>query len=89
MALSRAANVVELALGHNENAITEQDVSNPNRDTDKYGDPNENMKALVWMGKNSVKVVETPKPIIVEDTDVILRVTGSTICGSDLHLYHG
>lgn len=33
--------------------------------------------------------VETPKPKVLEDRDVILKVTGSTICGSDLHLYHG
>lgn len=33
--------------------------------------------------------VECPKPKIVEDKDVILKVTGSTICGSDLHLLHG
>jgi len=33
--------------------------------------------------------VEVPKPIVVEDRDVILKVTGSTICGSDLHLLHG
>jgi D-arabinose 1-dehydrogenase-like Zn-dependent alcohol dehydrogenase len=34
-------------------------------------------------------IVETPKPKIIDDTDVIVKVTGSTICGSDLHLYHG
>lgn len=34
-------------------------------------------------------MVETPKPAIIEDTDVIVKVTGSTICGSDLHLLHG
>ena len=33
--------------------------------------------------------VECPKPRIIEDRDVILKVTGSTICGSDLHLLHG
>lgn len=33
--------------------------------------------------------VETRKPKIIEDRDVILKVTGSTICGSDLHLFHG
>lgn len=33
--------------------------------------------------------VETPKPIVVEDRDVILKVTGSTVCGSDMHLLHG
>ncbi|KAJ9304143.1 hypothetical protein DTO217A2_6360 [Paecilomyces variotii] len=47
------------------------------------------MKALTWQGKNSVKLVETAKPRIIEDRDVIVKVTGSTICGSDLHLYHG
>ena len=36
-----------------------------------------------------LRAVETPKPKIIEDRDVILKVTGSTICGSDLHLYHG
>ncbi len=36
------------------------------------------MKALVWNGKNSVKVQDVPKPRVVEDRDVILKVTGST-----------
>lgn len=30
-----------------------------------------------------------PKPRVVDSGDVIVKVTGSTICGSDLHLYHG
>lgn len=30
-----------------------------------------------------------PKPRVVDEGDVIVKVTGSTICGSDLHLYHG
>lgn len=33
--------------------------------------------------------VEVPKPKVIEDRDVILKVTGSTVCGSDLHLLHG
>lgn len=33
--------------------------------------------------------VEVPKPIVVEDRDVIVKITGSTVCGSDLHLLHG
>jgi len=32
---------------------------------------------------------EVPKPRVVEPRDVILQVTGSTVCGSDLHLLHG
>ncbi|KAJ5865863.1 hypothetical protein N7534_000416 [Penicillium rubens] len=53
-----------------------------------YGDLSHRMKALTWQGKNSVKVVETACPKIIDEGDVILKVTGSTICGSDLHLLH-
>jgi threonine dehydrogenase-like Zn-dependent dehydrogenase len=37
----------------------------------------------------SCNAEEVPKPRVVEDRDVILKVTGSTVCGSDLHLLHG
>nr|OQO17882.1 hypothetical protein B0A51_15410 [Rachicladosporium sp. CCFEE 5018] len=89
MSLSQAAYKVEQAVGHNDNAITAQDVTNPANDRAKYGDPNVTMQALVWQGKNVVEVVEVPKPKVIEDRDVILKVTGSTVCGSDLHLLHG
>jgi hypothetical protein len=35
------------------------------------------------------KSFETPKPRIIEDIDVVVKVTGSTVCGSDLHLADG
>ena len=89
MAVSQAAAKAEEKIGHGDNAITIQDVTNPARDRAKYGHPTENMKALVWQGKNTVEVVEVPKPAIIEDRDVILKITGSTVCGSDLHLLHG
>lgn len=90
MALSQAAAKVEQAIGHTGDATTEQNLTNPAKDPSKYADPSgEKMKALVWNGKNNVKVIETFKPARIEDTDVIVKVTGSTICGSDLHLYHG
>lgn len=47
------------------------------------------MRALAWYGANDVRMVTTNKPKIVDPTDVILKVTGSTICGSDMHLFHG
>lgn len=47
------------------------------------------MKALAWFGTTDVRVIDAPIPDITEPNDVILQVTGSTICGSDLHLYHG
>lgn len=47
------------------------------------------MKALAWFGAGDVRVVDAPIPDITEPDDVIVAVTGTTICGSDLHLYHG
>ncbi|KAI0756623.1 GroES-like protein [Daedaleopsis nitida] len=49
----------------------------------------ETMKALAWFGAKDVRLVDAPIPDITEPDDVILKVTGTTICGSDLHLYHG
>lgn len=90
MALSQGAYAAEKALGHGDNAVTAQDITNPSRDPDRLASPSgEKMLALAWMGKNSVEVVEAPKPGVVEDRDVVLKVTGSTVCGSDLHLLHG
>lgn len=45
------------------------------------------MKAVTWQGKRNVSVEEVPDPKIEEPTDIIIKVTSSGICGSDLHLY--
>jgi len=45
------------------------------------------MKALAWHGKRDVRVDTVPDPAIEDPTDVIVRITSSGICGSDLHLY--
>jgi threonine dehydrogenase-like Zn-dependent dehydrogenase len=45
------------------------------------------MKAVTWHGKRDVRVDTVPDPVIKDPTDVIVRVTSSGICGSDLHLY--
>lgn len=48
------------------------------------------MKAAEWHGKKSVKLNEhRPMPLVTHPADVILRVTSTCICGSDLHLYMG
>ena len=44
------------------------------------------MKALTWHGRRDVRVETVPDPAIEDDTDAIIRVTSSGICGSDLHL---
>lgn len=84
--MSQAALKAEQALGHGDNATTAQDITNPTKDN--AGDPSEKMKALAWMGKNKVEMIEVAKPRIMEPRDVILKITGSTVCGSDLHLLH-
>lgn len=45
------------------------------------------MKALTWHGKRDVRVESVPDPEIQDPADVIVRVTSTGICGSDLHLY--
>src|SRR5438105_2652583 len=47
------------------------------------------MKANVWLGKKKVEVREVPDPRILNESDAIVRVTSTAICGSDLHLYNG
>jgi threonine dehydrogenase-like Zn-dependent dehydrogenase len=47
------------------------------------------VKAVVWHGKEDVRVDEVPDPAVQEPTDAIVRITSSAICGSDLHLYGG
>ena len=45
------------------------------------------MKAVTWHGKRDVRVDNVPDPVIQEPTDMIVRLTTTAICGSDLHLY--
>jgi threonine dehydrogenase-like Zn-dependent dehydrogenase len=45
------------------------------------------VKAVVWHGKEDVRVDNVPDPIIQEPTDAVIRVTSTAVCGSDLHLY--
>lgn len=52
------AKQAEVVLGHeDQDRATHTDIANPDRDGAKYADPSgEKMKALVWMGKNDVRV---------------------------------
>jgi threonine dehydrogenase-like Zn-dependent dehydrogenase len=47
------------------------------------------MHAVTYQGPNRVRVVEKPEPRIQHPNDIVLRVTRTAICGSDLHLLHG
>lgn len=45
------------------------------------------MRAVVWHGREDVRVDDVPDPRIEKDTDAVIEVTSTAICGSDLHLY--
>jgi threonine dehydrogenase-like Zn-dependent dehydrogenase len=47
------------------------------------------MRALTYHGSKDVRVDNVPDPTIQEPDDIILKVTATAICGSDLHLYRG
>ncbi len=44
------------------------------------------MRAVTWHGRADVRVDTVPDPTLQDDTDVIVEITSSGICGSDLHL---
>ena len=47
------------------------------------------MKALVYHGPGKKAWEEVPDPVIVDPTDVIVRIDTTTICGTDLHILKG
>ena len=47
------------------------------------------MKALVYHGPGSKAWEDVPNPAVQDDTDAIVRVDCTTICGSDLHILKG
>lgn len=47
------------------------------------------MKALVYNGPGSIEWTDRPDPGIEQDTDIIMKVTTTTICGSDTHILKG
>jgi alcohol dehydrogenase len=49
----------------------------------------ETMKALVYRGPGKKALEDHPKPQISAPTDAIIRITKTTICGTDLHILKG
>ena len=47
------------------------------------------MKAVVFEKKGKLVLTERPRPCLERDTDVLVRVTLTTICSSDIHIKHG
>lgn len=46
------------------------------------------MKAVTFQGIKRVEVKEVPAPDIQKPDDIIVKITNTAICGSDLHLIH-
>ncbi|MEB1807302.1 MAG: glutathione-dependent formaldehyde dehydrogenase [Bacillaceae bacterium] len=47
------------------------------------------MKAVTYQGPNNVVVKNVPDATIQKNDDIIVKITSTAICGSDLHLYQG
>ena len=47
------------------------------------------MQALVYHGPGNKAWEDHPKPVIIDPTDAIIRITKTTICGTDLHILKG
>lgn len=78
--MQKVANIAQARMGKIPTAVQEQYKAREDGST---------MKALAWFGTEDVRLINAFIPDITEPDDVIVQVTGTTICGSDLHLYHG
>jgi threonine dehydrogenase-like Zn-dependent dehydrogenase len=47
------------------------------------------MKAVVFHGIGDIRLEDVPEPVIQQDTDALVRLTASAICGTDLHFVRG
>src|ERR1700674_5158355 len=47
------------------------------------------MKALAYLGPGQKALEERPKPDIAASTDAIVKISKTTICGTDLHILKG
>jgi threonine dehydrogenase-like Zn-dependent dehydrogenase len=47
------------------------------------------MRALTYQGSHDVRVETVPDPVLQDPDDVILKISATAICGSDLHMYRG
>lgn len=47
------------------------------------------MKAVTYQGAQNIQVTEVPDAKLENPDDIIVRITSTAICGSDLHIYRG
>ncbi|BGP36635.1 hypothetical protein JCM10449v2_000536 [Rhodotorula kratochvilovae] len=86
--MNAAAKALERTMDDPPVEVTAE-INNPSQRTDGADPSGEKMQSLVWNGKMKVAVEEARKPKVVDAKDVVLKVTGTTVCGSDMHLLAG
>ncbi|MBB6449702.1 threonine dehydrogenase-like Zn-dependent dehydrogenase [Geomicrobium halophilum] len=47
------------------------------------------MKAVTFQGSKDMQVKEVPDAKLQQKDDIVVRITSTAICGSDLHIYQG
>ncbi|WP_313351947.1 alcohol dehydrogenase catalytic domain-containing protein, partial [Exiguobacterium sp.] len=47
------------------------------------------MRAVTYQGAKDVQVKQVQDPSIDKNDDIIVKITSTAICGSDLHIYQG
>jgi 2-desacetyl-2-hydroxyethyl bacteriochlorophyllide A dehydrogenase len=47
------------------------------------------VRAVLYHGPRDVRIEDVPEPQLTCDSDAIVKVSATGICGSDLHIYHG
>lgn len=60
-----------------------------NTEKRKSKNSSETMKGLVYDGPDKIELKEIPKPVIEKQTDALVKVLKTTICGTDLGILHG
>ena len=47
------------------------------------------MRAVVYEEVRTVEVRDVPDAVLEEDSDALVRITSTALCGTDLHMYDG
>src|SRR3984885_6850574 len=88
MPYSRSIDVIgEYGLSANESPS--RPAGSPATQPTSFGEAELSMQALIYIGPGKRALETRPRPRIQAATDAIVRVTATTICGTDLHILKG
>jgi len=77
-----------IALQLNGLAIDRTPIKISSPTVKSFTDPTLTHTAVEFHGNRDVRVNIRPKPMVTDPNDCVVKITTTTICGSDLHLYH-